>query len=65
MLDRFIFCPCKHALEVHTEHGCTDCRCAAGQREVIDGLLERERDEIHRAWLSPSRAQGASVRAAP
>jgi ribosomal protein S12 methylthiotransferase accessory factor YcaO len=49
-LDRFIFCPCTHALEGHDRNGCTACNCSAVARDVIDRLLEIERDAIHRAW---------------
>jgi hypothetical protein len=65
-LERFIFCPCKHSLDAHNEGGCAACSCAAGQRDVIDRLLERERDAIHRTWLgaaAPDVAPG-SIRAA-
>ncbi len=51
MLDRFIFCPCSHTLEAHSNQGCSKCTCAAVTREVIDGLLEVEREAIHRTWL--------------
>jgi hypothetical protein len=50
-LDRFIFCPCTHALEAHGNRGCTACACSAAAREVIDGLLAIERDAIRRTWL--------------
>jgi hypothetical protein len=63
-LDRFIFCPCKHALESHGDRGCQTCSCAARQREVIDRLLEHERDEIHRTWLgAASNGSGPAMRA--
>lgn len=61
-LDRFIFCPCKHALEVHAEGGCASCSCKAVQREVIDGLLDVERDAIHRTWLGAAQPDAGSKR---
>jgi hypothetical protein len=59
-LDRFIFCPCKHALEAHSERGCATCSCVAAQREVIDRLLDFERDAIHRAWRGCGQPETAS-----
>jgi hypothetical protein len=58
-LDRFIFCPCKHPLEAHDDRGCARCACGSRQREVIDRLLDFEREAIHRAWL------GATPESAP
>jgi hypothetical protein len=62
-LERFIFCPCKHPLDAHSERGCATCSCSAGQRDVIDRLLDRERDAIHRTWLgsvAPEPAPGSA-----
>jgi len=58
-LDRFIFCPCKHPLEVHDERGCATCGCGSHQREVIDRLLDFEREAIHRSWLGGTPAPTA------
>jgi hypothetical protein len=61
-LDRFIFCPCKHPLEVHGAAGCAACSCKAVQREVIDGLLDLERDAIHRTWLGSAASDASAKR---
>jgi hypothetical protein len=59
-LEKFIYCPCKHPLDVHTERGCAKCTCHAGQREVIDRLLDFERDAIHRTWLGAAATDAGS-----
>ena len=60
-LERFIFYPCKRPLDAHSERACATSSCVAGQRDVIDRLLERERerDAIPRTWL------GSAPQAAP
>jgi hypothetical protein len=65
-LDRFIYCVCTHPLDAHANRGCTRCVCPAAARDVIDRLLEVEREAIHRTWLGRGTTDAAadSVRAA-
>lgn len=57
-IERFIECPCGHTIELHEANGCVAslrhvrkaCACALTRSQVLDLLLDVERDTIRRAW---------------
>ncbi len=57
-IERFIECPCGHTIELHEANGCVGsvryarrrCTCALTRSQVLDLLLDAERETIRRAW---------------
>jgi len=57
-IERFIKCPCGHTIELHEANGCVGslrqmrrvCACALTRSQVLDLLLDAERETIRRAW---------------
>jgi hypothetical protein len=57
-IERFIECPCGHTIELHEANGCAGvlrherrrCACVFTRSQVLDLLLDVERETIRRAW---------------
>ncbi len=58
-IERFIVCICGHCIDQHTGYGCgyrlgrSTCSCPFSHDNVLEALLEVEREAIHRQWRRP------------